>query len=34
VVRAPAPPPPPEPRPYTVETIRAGAKKAEEIKQP
>jgi pilus assembly protein CpaB len=34
VVRPTAPPPPPEPRPYTVETIRAGAKKAEEIKQP
>jgi pilus assembly protein CpaB len=34
VVRPTAPPPPPEPRPYTVETIRAGAKKAEEIKKP
>jgi pilus assembly protein CpaB len=35
VVRPPAPAaPPPEPKPYTVETIRAGAKKAEEIKQP
>ena len=34
MVRPPAPPPPPEPKPYTVETIRAGAKKAEEIKKP
>ena len=32
VVRAAAPLPPPEAKPYTVETIRAGAKKAEEIK--
>jgi pilus assembly protein CpaB len=31
---APVAPAPPEPKPYTVETIRAGAKKAEEIKQP
>ena len=34
MVRPPAPPPPPEVKAYTVETIRAGAKKAEEIKKP
>lgn len=34
VVRPATPPPAPEPQPYTVETIRGGTKKAEEVKKP